>query len=131
MNLYISQAYKFDGIVLEVWSQLGGQAKKALQMLIKTIGTAFKSAKLTFVLVIPPPLTNAGTGGMIDRDDVKEIIPYVDFLSLMTYDYSNPQRPGSFFAFIIYDLQLINEFLIYRGKQPSFLDWEMYYYHFS
>ena len=89
------QAYKFDGVVLEVWSQLGGQAKKALQMLIKTVGDALKKANLTFVLVLPPPLTNSGKPGMVDHDDMKHIYKYVDYFSLMTYDYSSNERPGT------------------------------------
>jgi len=90
-----AKAYKFDGIVLEVWSQLGGQARKALQMLVKTVGDALKKANLTFVLVLPPPLTNVGKPGLVDHDDMKHLFQYVDYFSLMTYDYSNPERPGA------------------------------------
>ncbi len=94
-NFWTVQAYKFDGIVLEVWSQLGGQAKKALHMLIKQIGDALKKANLTFILVLPPPVTSGGKPGMVDHDDMKYIFQYVDYFSLMTYDYSSPERPGT------------------------------------
>ena len=93
-----SQAYKFDGVVLEVWSQLGGQAKKALHALIKSIGEAFQKANLVLVLVIPPPVTNAGKEGMINLEDIKQIYHSVDYFSVMTYDYSSPERPGKNFA---------------------------------
>jgi len=88
------KAYKFDGVVLEVWSQLGGQAKKALHMLVKLLGEALTKTDLKFILVIPPPLTNAGKG-MIDHDDIRQMYAYVDYFSVMTYDYSNPERPGA------------------------------------
>jgi len=90
-----AKAYKFDGVVLEVWSQLGGQAKKALHTLIKQIGEAFQKANLVLVLVIPPPTTNSGKEGMINLEDIKQIYHSVDYFSVMTYDYSNPERPGA------------------------------------
>jgi len=91
-----TQAYKFDGVVLEVWSQLGGQARKALQMLIKLLGEALTKADLKLILVIPPPITNEGKPGMFDNDDMKQLYAYVDYFSIMTYDYSSPERPGIF-----------------------------------
>jgi chitinase domain-containing protein 1 len=90
-----AKAYKFDGIVLEVWSQLGGQARKALQMLVKTIGEALAKAQLTFVLVVPPAITNQGKAGMIEHDDIINMFHYVDYFSVMSYDYSSPERPGA------------------------------------
>jgi len=89
------KAYKFDGVTLEVWSQLGGQAKKALQMLVKLLGEALNKAGLTFVLVVPPPVLSTGKPGMIEHEDLKAIYQYVDYFSIMTYDYSNVERPGA------------------------------------
>lgn len=63
-------------------------------MLIKLLGEALSKAGLTFVLVIPPPVLNTGKPGMIEHEDVKAIYQYVDYLSIMTYDYSNVERPG-------------------------------------
>mgnify|MGYP001203580839 CR=1 FL=1 len=34
------------------------------------------------------------SGEFIDANDVDRMADAVDFFSLMTYDYSNPQRPG-------------------------------------
>ncbi|CAG7833858.1 unnamed protein product [Allacma fusca] len=90
-----AKAYKFDGIVLEVWSQLGGQARKALQMLVKTVGEALAKAQLTFILVVPPAVTNQGKPGMIEHDDILNMFHYVDYFSVMSYDYSSPERPGA------------------------------------
>lgn len=80
--------------MLEVWSQLGGQAKKALHMIVKMLGEALTKADLKFILVIPPPITHTGKAGMVDLEDIKQIYAYVDYLSVMTYDYSSPERPG-------------------------------------
>ncbi|XP_075043956.1 chitinase domain-containing protein 1 isoform X2 [Mixophyes fleayi] len=55
---------QFDGFVVEVWSQLGGQKRQTDQF------------------------------GMFGKKEFDALAPYVDSFSLMTYDYSNPQRPG-------------------------------------
>ena len=108
--------HDFDGLVFEVWSQLGGQAKPQLRQMIIDLSAALrKSGKMT-VLVIPPPLYHDDHKGMIDANDVDRMADAVDYFSLMTYgmilaqldyrnkivtnpffyvtDYSNPQRPG-------------------------------------
>lgn len=74
---------------------MGGQARKALQVLVKHLGEALNKAGLIFVLVIPPPITNLGKPGMIEHDDLKAMYSYVDYFSIMTYDYSSPERPGA------------------------------------
>ena len=56
-NLYL-QEHDFDGIVLEVWSQLGGQMKKELIHLLKHMGEAFQEEDKSFILVLPPPNTD-------------------------------------------------------------------------
>ena len=48
--------HDFDGLVLEVWSQLGGQAKNELRNVIIQIGIALRKIDKLVVLVIPPPL---------------------------------------------------------------------------
>jgi len=84
----------FDGVVLEVWSQLGGQAKPQLTAAVKAIGKAVRSKDKTFVLVIPPPVGANDSPGYFDADDVTNLASDVTYFSLMTYDYSSPQRPG-------------------------------------
>ncbi|CAH2325368.1 chitinase domain-containing 1 isoform X1 [Pelobates cultripes] len=85
----------FDGFVVEVWSQLGGQKRQELVHLLTHIGEALHVAKLQFILVIPPAVA-PGTDqlGMFGRKEFDLLAPIVDSFSLMTYDYSNPQRPG-------------------------------------
>ena len=53
----------------------------------------FSRGKLT-VLAIPPSEYQGGQPGMFTRDDFDSLSSDVDFFSLMTYDYSNFQRPG-------------------------------------
>lgn len=86
--------HNFDGLVLEVWSQLGGQARPQLRKVISEIASALKKAGKLIILVIPPPLYHNDVKGMFDADDLDRLADTVDFFSLMTYDYSNPQRPG-------------------------------------
>ena len=86
--------HDFDGLVLEVWSQLGGQARPQLRKVITEISAALKKAGKLSVLVIPPPMYHHNAKGMIDADDIDRLADDVDYFSLMTYDYSSPQRPG-------------------------------------
>lgn len=84
-----------DGIVLEVWSQVRGQHRfEQLLHLISHIGEEFKSAKKSFILVLPPSLSAHSRMTQISSQQYKEIVKYVDAVSLMTYDYSNPMNPG-------------------------------------
>ncbi|XP_068117271.1 chitinase domain-containing protein 1 isoform X2 [Hyperolius riggenbachi] len=85
----------FDGFVLEVWSQLGGQKRQELVHMLTHIGEALHQAKLYFILVIPPAVA-PGTDqlGMFGKKEFDLLAPHVDSFSLMTYDYSNPNRPG-------------------------------------
>jgi chitinase domain-containing protein 1 len=48
-----------------------------------------------FILVIPPALYHGDEVGMFDRRDFDLLVDDVDYFSLMTYDYSNVQRPGA------------------------------------
>ena len=80
----------FDGAVLEIWSQFGGMMRPELKRLVREIAGELRHDGKTFVLVIPP-VTN---GGMFEEADFRDLVDSVDFFSLMTYDYSNPQRPG-------------------------------------
>lgn len=87
--------YKFDGVVVEVWNQLGGQRKLDLIHLLVDMSEAFHKEALKFYVVISPPL-QPGTGapGIFTKDDFDMLSAVVDGFSLMTYDYSNSQRPG-------------------------------------
>ncbi|XP_071804728.1 chitinase domain-containing protein 1-like [Asterias amurensis] len=92
----ISAFYKkhnFDGVVLEVWSQLGGQARMEMQHLVVDIAEEMHNSDMKCVLVIPPPVMQSGPG-MFSANDFKVLSPIVDGFSLMTYDYSSAQSPG-------------------------------------
>ena len=84
----------FDGIVLEVWSQLGGQAKPQLTNVIKSIGKHIRNNGKIFILVIPPPLYAGHVKGMFSKEDFDNLVDSVDYFSMMTYDYSSPANPG-------------------------------------
>eukprot|EP00111_Clytia_hemisphaerica_P025037 TCONS_00073716-protein len=84
-----------DGIVLEIWSQLGGNYKSEASQLIKELGEAMMSRKQKLILVIPPPLAARDTPGMFDRNDFELLAPIVDGFSLMTYDYPHYGSPGA------------------------------------
>ncbi|XP_067902895.1 chitinase domain-containing protein 1 isoform X1 [Heterodontus francisci] len=91
-----AKAEEFDGFVLEVWSQLGGQKRKELVHVIHHLSEALHEAKLKAVLVIPPAIS-PGTNqpGMFGKQDFDQLAQVMDGFSLMTYDYStNALRPG-------------------------------------
>lgn len=50
------QENDFDGIVLEAWSQLGGQYSDHFAKVIGVLANHLHESKHIFILVIPPPL---------------------------------------------------------------------------
>ncbi|XP_043373778.1 chitinase domain-containing protein 1 isoform X3 [Dermochelys coriacea] len=91
----IAKEENFDGYVVEVWSQLGNQKQAELIHLLTHISEALHEAQLKLILVIPPAVT-PGTNqlGMFTKKEFDQLAPVMDSFSLMTYDYSTPQRPG-------------------------------------
>ncbi|XP_078310526.1 chitinase domain-containing protein 1-like isoform X1 [Crassostrea virginica] len=85
---------KFPGIVVEIWSQLGGQYRKELVHFLQHLGEAFHTEERSLILVIPPPVYPGNVDGMFGRNEFEQLLPYIDAFSLMTYDFSNPSRPG-------------------------------------
>jgi len=92
--LETAKEHKFDGLTLEIWSQLGGNARPQVSAVIADISTAFHAAGLLTVLVIPPPFYHGDSPGMFGAADFSGLVSSVDYFSLMTYDYSSPARPG-------------------------------------
>jgi len=86
--------HDFDGLTLEVWNQLGGQARPELRRVISELAESIKKADKLIIVVIPPPLHHNDVKGMIEEEDFDRMSDSVDYFSLMTYDYSSPQRPG-------------------------------------
>ncbi|KAM9146869.1 chitinase domain-containing protein 1 [Pangshura tecta] len=91
----IAKEENFDGYVVEVWSQLGNQKQTELIHLLTHLSEALHEAQLKLILVIPPAVT-PGTNqlGMFTKKEFDQLVPVMDSFSLMTYDYSTPQRPG-------------------------------------
>ncbi|CAB3380374.1 Hypothetical predicted protein [Cloeon dipterum] len=86
------QKHKFDGLVLEFWSQLGGQAKEPLAGMTSIIARTMKKEGFATILVLPP--IRHRELEYFDRTDFDRLAKDVDFFSLMTYDFSSVQRPG-------------------------------------
>ncbi|CAI8020803.1 Chitinase domain-containing protein 1 [Geodia barretti] len=84
------QKHKFDGMVLEVWSQLGGRFNSELTHLVKALANSLHAVGLELILVIPA----AKRGSLFGQSDFDRLAPHVDGFSLMTYDYSSPGSPG-------------------------------------
>ncbi|CAM4566692.1 chitinase domain-containing protein 1 isoform X1 [Lepidochelys kempii] len=91
----IAKEENFDGYVVEVWSQLGNQKQAELIHLLTHLSEALHEAQFKLILVIPPAVT-PGTNqlGMFTKKEFDQLAPVMDSFSLMTYDYSTPQRPG-------------------------------------
>ncbi|XP_030416508.1 chitinase domain-containing protein 1 isoform X1 [Gopherus evgoodei] len=91
----IAKEENFDGYIVEVWSQLGNQKQTELIHLLTHLSEALHEAQLKLILVIPPAVT-PGTNqlGMFTKKEFDQLAPVMDSFSLMTYDYSTPQRPG-------------------------------------
>ncbi|XP_053383111.1 chitinase domain-containing protein 1-like [Mercenaria mercenaria] len=86
--------YKFDGVVVEIWSQLGGSAKTELVHFLIHMAENFHNNNKELILVIPPPVYDRNSPGMFGKEEFDQLAPKVDKFSLMTYDFSNPSRPG-------------------------------------
>ncbi|XP_060132375.1 chitinase domain-containing protein 1 isoform X2 [Zootoca vivipara] len=93
--IQIAKNENFDGFVAEVWSQLGNQKQTGLIHLLTHLSEALHQARLKLMLVIPPTVM-PGTNqlGSFTKKEFDQLAPIVDSFSLMTYDYSAPQRPG-------------------------------------
>lgn len=86
--------YKFDGVVLEVWTQLAARVDdEHLVTLVKDIAEKLKSSKLDLILVIPP--IRKHTVDLFTKEHFETLYPVVTAFSHMTYDYSSIQKPGA------------------------------------
>lgn len=85
---------RFDGVVVEIWSQFGGNAKKELVHFLSHMADSFHNANKELILVIPPPVYDKNSPGMFGKEEFDQLAPKVDKFTLMTYDFSNPSRPG-------------------------------------
>ncbi|XP_058060684.1 chitinase domain-containing protein 1 [Anopheles bellator] len=86
--------HKFDGFVLEVWSQLAARVEDSyLTGLVEEICTTLTEASYDCILVIPP--ARKETYDLFSRKHFEALAPFVTAFSLMTYDFSSVQRPGA------------------------------------
>ncbi|XP_013148325.1 PREDICTED: chitinase domain-containing protein 1 [Papilio polytes] len=83
--------WKFDGIVLEIFSQIGKYIEKSVEF-IQKFGLAMDENDFKLILVYPPFRGYPSDDFLVQA--FNEIYPYVEAVSVMTYDYSNPQKPG-------------------------------------
>ncbi|XP_062974819.1 chitinase domain-containing protein 1 isoform X2 [Elgaria multicarinata webbii] len=91
----VAKSENFDGFVAEVWSQLGNQKQTGLIHLLTHLSEALHRAQLKLMLVIPPAvMPGSNQLGVFTKKEFDQLAPVVDSFSLMTYDYSTPQRPG-------------------------------------
>ncbi|XP_053206966.1 chitinase domain-containing protein 1-like [Panonychus citri] len=90
----LAKKWQFDGFVLEMWSAFAAQQKSDVIEIISKIYAHFKKNKIQLILVVPPPIHYGGRVGLFVKEDAERLAPYVHGFSLMTYDYSNAQRPG-------------------------------------
>ncbi|XP_055595972.1 chitinase domain-containing protein 1 [Uranotaenia lowii] len=94
MILSTVRKYKFDGIVLEVWSQLSARVDDDyLVALVTEICSTLTGAGLDCLLVVPP--ARKETYDLFSRKHFEALNPVVSAFSLMTYDFSSVQRPGA------------------------------------
>ncbi|XP_048510676.1 chitinase domain-containing protein 1 isoform X2 [Athalia rosae] len=89
-----AKAFHFDGYVLEIWNQLVATRAdySIIIRLIKSIAKQLKQYNLALILVIPP--SRGVPEEIFDHKHFDELADDVSAFSLMTYDYSNVQRPG-------------------------------------
>ncbi|RZC84851.1 hypothetical protein C5167_047634 [Papaver somniferum] len=111
INLILEECKEmdYDGIVLESWSRWAAYGvlqdpemrSKALQF-VKELGKALHSVNserndeswLLLVYVIGPPSSINLQEHDFGPEDLKSLSNAVDGFSLMTYDFSGPQKPG-------------------------------------
>eukprot|EP00271_Cylindrocystis_brebissonii_P009152 TRINITY_DN2382_c0_g2_i1.p1 TRINITY_DN2382_c0_g2~~TRINITY_DN2382_c0_g2_i1.p1 ORF type:complete len:500 (+),score=86.50 TRINITY_DN2382_c0_g2_i1:248-1747(+) len=133
----------YDGIVFEAWfTWMAAQAlespdlrNKAL-LFLEQLGKALHATPVThnsttsssaatsprhlqLIFVIPPPHPKAGAIAFTN-EDLTRLDPYLDGVSLMTYDFSNAHRPG--FSAPITWVKSVLKFLLPSVK-PKFGEW--------
>ncbi|KAH8258549.1 hypothetical protein KR038_005527 [Drosophila bunnanda] len=84
----------FDGLVLEVWSQLAGRIDdNILYALVLQMAKEFQKHQLRLILVVPP--FRKDTGNLFGEKHMEKLYKHIFAFSLMTYDFSSVQRPGA------------------------------------
>ncbi|XP_076038506.1 chitinase domain-containing protein 1 [Oratosquilla oratoria] len=93
--LHVLKINKFDGIVLEIWSQVPlPSLYYKLTDTIQYIAKEIRRAGFVFILVIPPPIYPGGIEGSFGKERFEQLVNDVDAFSLMTYDFATFDAPG-------------------------------------
>ncbi|XP_046630112.1 chitinase domain-containing protein 1 [Neodiprion virginianus] len=89
-----AKTFQLDGYVLEIWNQLvaSNTDNKLIVELIKSFARQLKQSNLDLILVIPP--FRGVPDEIFSGQHFEKLADDVSAFSLMTYDYSNVQRPG-------------------------------------
>lgn len=89
----ICKASNFNGVVLEVWTQIAGSVRSdVLVEFINLVAHKLNENNLQLILVIPP--SRGSEQELFTAEQFDELSPHVSAFSLMTYDFSNAQQPG-------------------------------------
>jgi chitinase domain-containing protein 1 len=89
------QQHDFDGLVLDAgYLNLRSPWRGGLIALMKSLGRALHQEGKLFVLVIPPYRGGQPEESLFNGNDFADLLNDVDFFSMMTYDFSNAERPG-------------------------------------
>lgn len=103
---------KFDGLVFEIWSQVGGQfnsnllinfiqiicnlncgfVKYIIELIEIFVAISLSKENLDSILVIPPKRSE--NDNLFSNQHFDALFDYLTAFSLMTYDFSSLQRPG-------------------------------------
>lgn len=85
--------YRFDGIVLEIWATLALRMDDPfLYNLVIDIATPLLEQKFHVYLAVPPVRDHLNN--LFTPQNFEYLYNYVSGFTIMTYDYSNAQRPG-------------------------------------
>uniref|UniRef100_A0A1I8BNW7 Chitinase domain-containing protein 1 n=1 Tax=Meloidogyne hapla TaxID=6305 RepID=A0A1I8BNW7_MELHA len=93
------QKNQMNGAVIEMWVQImsmtRGSAVDYLLEIVEFWSKEFHKAGLIFILPIMPALdANFEETGIVNREIMGRLMSSVDYLNVMTYDYSSPQISG-------------------------------------
>lgn len=90
----VARENAFDGYVVEIWVQFGGRLASEITTVIKHLAKELKAGSLDLLLAIPPPVYQGNAPGIFTKENLDGLSDDVTAFSLMTYDFSSPQRPG-------------------------------------
>ncbi|XP_030555095.1 chitinase domain-containing protein 1 [Drosophila novamexicana] len=94
MLIQTCKQHGFDGLILEVWSQLAGRIDdKILFTLVLQMAKELQKQQIRLILVVPPKRKDMPN--LFGEKHMDKLYKHIYAFSLMTYDYSSVQRPGA------------------------------------